>query len=156
MCMMFQVLAILEVRNVEALWQFETAAMKFMADYSGRLITAFESDLCEETSHMSEVHLLQFPSSEDFDAYRFRGHDTAGTVVVCILTSVTIPGVFVFTVSVANRGSGRFGSHLAWQPVGGCRIRIENFISRSDACLGVNLDRNFLDQCFGLGFRLVR
>jgi len=67
---MFQVLVILDVRNVEALRRFETAAMQVVADYSGRLVTAFESGSRSESSDSCEIHLLQFPAEEDFNAYR--------------------------------------------------------------------------------------
>ena len=67
---MFQVLVILEVRDVEALHRFETAAMQIVADHSGRLLTAFEAGSRSESSDTCEIHLLQFPAEEDFDAYR--------------------------------------------------------------------------------------
>ena len=61
---MFQVLAILSVRDSDALEQFESIAVRVMADYGGSLLRAFETD------DAREIHVLEFPSEADFDRYR--------------------------------------------------------------------------------------
>lgn len=62
------VLVELTVNDFEALESFEAKAVTIMAQYGGKLVSAFETERHVNTG--VEVHLLSFPDLERFTAYR--------------------------------------------------------------------------------------
>ena len=66
---MINVLVTLEVKNFTLLSEFETKAVQFMHSHSGRIVKAFETKRNADNSGQ-EIHLLEFPSIDAFDAYR--------------------------------------------------------------------------------------
>jgi uncharacterized protein (DUF1330 family) len=66
---MVNVLVTLEVKNFTRLSEFETKAVQFMRAHSGRIVKAFETKRNADNSGQ-EIHLLEFPSMDAFDAYR--------------------------------------------------------------------------------------
>ena len=66
---MHKILAVLQVRDFEALELFERKASEIMSDHGGRIVTAFETNRNEDGSG-EEVHLLEFRNEECFTNYR--------------------------------------------------------------------------------------
>ena len=66
---MHKLLAILQVRDFDALDEFERKASEIMSDYDGRIVAAFETCRNEDGSG-EEVHLLEFKNEESFTSYR--------------------------------------------------------------------------------------
>ncbi len=65
---MIKILVKLEVRDFEALEQFERFVSKIMTTYQGRIVEAFETHRSDNQGQ--EVHLLEFPDHESFENYR--------------------------------------------------------------------------------------
>ncbi len=66
------ILARLTVCDEAAFQEFETAAVGIMSRYGGRLLSAFEAQAAEGEAS-TEIHLLEFPNRDAFDAYRQDG-----------------------------------------------------------------------------------
>ena len=66
---MHKILAILQVRDFDALDIFERKASDIMSDYNGKIVTAFETSRNEDGSG-EEVHLLEFQTKEGFANYK--------------------------------------------------------------------------------------
>lgn len=66
---MINVLVTLTVKDFTLLAEFECQAVKVMQSHGGELIRAFESHRSDDGSG-EEIHLLEFPSQAEFDAYR--------------------------------------------------------------------------------------
>ena len=64
-----KLLAILQVRDFDALDEFERKASDIMSDHGGKIVAAFESCRNEDGSG-EEVHLLDFKNEEGFTNYR--------------------------------------------------------------------------------------
>ena len=64
-----QLLIRLKVEDFDLLREFELQALIIMADYGGKLITAFETKKNHDGSG-KEVHILEFPNIDAFDRYR--------------------------------------------------------------------------------------
>ncbi len=68
---MIQVVVLLKVKNIEKFEGYERQAIKIMAEHSGRLISAFTSNDKESSDiEFGEIHVLEFPSVEQFHSYR--------------------------------------------------------------------------------------
>lgn len=69
---MISIVALLTVRDRAAFDRFERQAVVIMANYGGRLDTAFrpQAATSEQTPRVDEVHVLKFPSTEAFARYR--------------------------------------------------------------------------------------
>ena len=65
---MHKLLAILQVRDFDALDEFERKASEIMSDYQGKIVAAFETVRNEDGSG-EEVHLLEFQTEEDLTSY---------------------------------------------------------------------------------------
>ena len=59
----------LKIRDFNAFEQFEREAVKIMYKYRGRIVHAFEIIRNADNSG-EEIHILEFPNSEAFSAYR--------------------------------------------------------------------------------------
>lgn len=66
---MVYVLVEIEVLNFQALQQFESRAAAIMNKYSGKILAAFETERQANDSG-KEIHLLSFPSQDNFVSYR--------------------------------------------------------------------------------------
>lgn len=66
---MLHVLVRLEVKDFAILAKFELQAAQIMASYGGQIVAAFETERNADNSG-KEVHLLTFPDTAAFDAYR--------------------------------------------------------------------------------------
>ncbi|WP_455208383.1 hypothetical protein [Kaarinaea lacus] len=70
---MIQIIALIQAKDRTVFHEFETKAMKIIAKYEGRLLTAFEPDADESLpSSIGEIHCLQFPSIEAFQKISIR------------------------------------------------------------------------------------
>ncbi len=68
---MIEIVVLLEVKESNSFAEYERNAIKIMRNYGGKLIGAFEPNKTDSTtSHIDEVHYLQFPTIEAFNAYR--------------------------------------------------------------------------------------
>ena len=68
---MFNIVAILEIKNAEAFEEFESQAIAILRSHNGSLISAFEVETSDSSSQgLREVHCIQFPTKEDFERYR--------------------------------------------------------------------------------------
>lgn len=66
---MINILVTLTVKDFSLLAEFERQAVKVMKSHGGELLRAFESHRNDDGSG-EEIHLLEFPSQQAFDAYR--------------------------------------------------------------------------------------
>ena len=66
---MLNILVKLEVKDFDALEEFETQAVRIMQEYKGSIVSAFETVRNPDGSG-EEVHILQFPSEAHFASYR--------------------------------------------------------------------------------------
>lgn len=66
---MINILVTLTVKDFTLLAEFERQAVKVMKSHGGELLRAFESHRNDDGSG-EEIHLLEFPSQQAFDAYR--------------------------------------------------------------------------------------
>jgi len=64
----FRILAILKIRNFTEFAAFESQAAVIMADYGGRIASAFETGKTAD-DRGEEIHLLEFPDRESFQRY---------------------------------------------------------------------------------------
>ena len=66
---MIQIYVRLTVKDFGLLEQFEQQAVAVMGQYNGSVIAAFETvHNADDTGE--EIHILEFPSADDFAAYR--------------------------------------------------------------------------------------
>lgn len=66
---MFKLLVTLQIRDFQALEEFECNASKIMADYQGKIVFAFET-IRNEDGTGEEVHIIEFPREVNFNNYR--------------------------------------------------------------------------------------
>lgn len=68
---MIQIIALIYAgkRGLEGLREFESKAISILREHSGILVSASTSSP-SISSGPDEVHVIQFPSNEDFDAYK--------------------------------------------------------------------------------------
>ena len=66
---MINILVTLEIKNFTLLSELENKAVQFMHSHSGCIVKAFETKRNDDNSGQ-EIHLLEFPSMDAFDAYR--------------------------------------------------------------------------------------
>ena len=66
---MINILVRLDVKDFDILEKFEQQAVKIMADYQGRVLSAFET-IHNADGSGQEIHLLAFPNEEAFSGYR--------------------------------------------------------------------------------------
>lgn len=66
---MQNILAVLHVRDFDALDIFERKASEIMSDYDGKIAIAFETSRNEDGSG-EEVHVLEFQTKEGFANYK--------------------------------------------------------------------------------------
>ena len=66
---MLNILVKLEVKDFDALEEFETQAVRIMKEYKGSIVSAFETVRNPDGSGV-EIHVLQFPSESLFASYR--------------------------------------------------------------------------------------
>lgn len=66
---MINILVTLEVKSFAQLAHFETKAVQIMHAHGGCIVRAFETIRNEDDSGQ-EVHLLEFPTMDAFNAYR--------------------------------------------------------------------------------------
>jgi uncharacterized protein (DUF1330 family) len=66
-----QIVVLIKIKSLEKFGDYENKAISIMAEYSGNLISAFRPNEIESTdTEANEVHILEFPSIEKFNAYR--------------------------------------------------------------------------------------
>ena len=65
---MLQIVAILDVKNLECFKDYEQRALTIMQQYRGRLLSAFKTQ--GQGDAYQEVHVLSFPDEDCFYAYR--------------------------------------------------------------------------------------
>ena len=66
---MVKIFAILQVRDFPAFEAFERKASKIMADYNGKIVSAFET-VRHADGAGEEVHVVEFQCEEDFTRYK--------------------------------------------------------------------------------------
>ncbi len=66
---MHKLVVILQVRDFDALDEFEREASEIMSDYHGRIAAAFET-VSNEDGSGEELHLLEFQDQESYANYR--------------------------------------------------------------------------------------
>lgn len=66
---MYKILAILQVRNFQALDEFERRASVIMSEHGGRIASVFETRRNADGSG-EEVHVVEFPDVERYENYR--------------------------------------------------------------------------------------
>jgi len=68
---MIQITVLLEIKDKASFKQYESKAIKIMAKYNGKLISAYEPNETESTlPNINEVHYLEFPDLDTFKKYR--------------------------------------------------------------------------------------
>ena len=69
---MIHVLAMLHAGNegIEGLQDYESRVIPIMSAHGGRLLSAFRPKGSEHPEIPDEIHLIEFPSEEAFQAYR--------------------------------------------------------------------------------------
>ena len=68
---MIQIIVLLTIRDRAKFTDYETRAIKIMAEHRGHLISAFTPDENESSDNrIDEVHILEFPSIDLFYAYK--------------------------------------------------------------------------------------
>ena len=68
---MIQIVVLLTIRDIEKFDDYENQAIQIMTEHSGKLVSAFKPDENESSdSDVHEVHILEFPSIELFQAYK--------------------------------------------------------------------------------------
>lgn len=68
---MIQITVLIEIKDMASFKQFESKAIKIMAKYNGKLLSAYEPNETESTlPNINEVHYLQFPDLDAFKNYR--------------------------------------------------------------------------------------
>ncbi|MEH6557558.1 MAG: DUF1330 domain-containing protein [Oceanicoccus sp.] len=68
---MIQIIVLLTIKDSVKFTDYETQAIKIMAEHEGHLISAFTPDENESTDNfVHEVHILEFPSIDLFYAYK--------------------------------------------------------------------------------------
>lgn len=66
---MINILVIIQVKNFNALEEFEYQANKIMQDHGGKIAMAFESQRNPDDSG-EEIHILEFSSMDGFNSYK--------------------------------------------------------------------------------------
>lgn len=69
---MYKILVILQVRNFQALDEFEREALNIMSDHGGRIASVFETRRSADGSG-EEVHVVEFPDVGNYENYRNDG-----------------------------------------------------------------------------------
>lgn len=77
---MFKILAILQVRDFQALDEFERKASGIMSEYGGRIAGVFETGRNADGSG-EEVHVVEFPDVERYENYRRDGRHSELTTL---------------------------------------------------------------------------
>ncbi len=69
---MIHVVALLRARagDLAALRDYEALVLPMIAEYGGRLVSAFRPEADDNVQVPDEVHILQFPSRDELRAYR--------------------------------------------------------------------------------------
>ena len=69
---MMTIVVLLSIRSEEAFQRFEHQAIAIMAEYGGKLDSAFRPSLSDPlpSAGVDEVHILKFPDQEAFERYK--------------------------------------------------------------------------------------
>ena len=68
---MINIVVLLEVDDASALVDYERIAIRIMKAYGGQLISAYKPIQDDGSdSEIDEVHIIQFPDLDSFEAYR--------------------------------------------------------------------------------------
>jgi len=68
---MVQITVLLEIQDKDSFRKFESAAIKIMEKYNGKLLLAYKPSEAESSiSNIGEVHYLEFPNIDAFKNYR--------------------------------------------------------------------------------------
>ena len=63
--------------GIQGIRDYEGSVIPVMRDHGGRLLSAFRPRNREDSDCPDEIHLIEFPSEQAFEAYRSDPHVTA-------------------------------------------------------------------------------